>query len=705
MRVGDRTAMLGRFFFNHEATKSNNILIGLCKSAEKLYAQAELFDKSGDEEMCYLALMKYLGLIQVIKDSPEYRNDKKFYVQILGSKKVNSAMDWAEKVSLNLELRHRGPGQFLGWYIKSFNPRTPTGGMIRIRLDTQGAHALLTVQVSTRALKRLTAQTVRPRPTGLEPQEPRPRSPDPKARTLLHCQHHHSLAIKLAAPQSPTCFWAAALSKLATWAFGPVLCDEKLVRAVTKLGNELASVPRQVMHERFDGPDILGYARLKEEEQFEKSQSLRKKEAEEEQKLPKKQLSSKDLIKLDGKLVNGTTSQYHFADIKETSISSHELYSILMDSKKKLLILDTRAKSAFEDSHIKTLTCISVPEEIIKRGLSADKIGHCLAVEDKPLWDKRGEMDLIVLTDWFSTHLNLPPTSPIEVLNEILIKWDPGISYKAKPIVILRGGYEDFVTSYPMLTTNAHTKLPLSNHGQSITDLIDAVNYPSLVDTSVVPQPLVDRSSKPPPPVVPSDSSALRVQLSQTTEGQLSLLSGGDIKPPSSQGSVDIDMAMPFAVGARSGNLSPSLSTESEKSATRKSSLTERPILKSSSTERPSPQGSGDIVGLVLEDLENQKLREDLKALKLREAERDTPVVPTVEAERRIQGKEEERKVVEQQAQALHEKRTKLFFQFFLALFIAGLLQLPDYIGVVEVDPNCVVIVCCYVLLIRAVWG
>ncbi|CAG2061774.1 unnamed protein product [Timema podura] len=276
----------------------------------------------------------------------------------------------------------------------------------------------------------------------------------------------------------------------------------------------------------------------------------------------------------------------------------------------------------------------------------------------------------------------------------------------------------------------------------------DAVNYPSLVDTSVVPQPLVDRSSKPPPPVVPSDSSALRVQSSQTTEGQLSLLSGGDIKPPSSQGSVDIDMAMPLAVGARSGNLSPSLSTESEKSATRKSSLTERPILKSSSTERPSPQGSGDIdtnhypvvdraskgtavqtyeeraramrtllteqeetaekslkvaadrlraekewemlridkerqaedemraslqereqdllqeIGKLEKkqreaDLENQKLREDLKALKLREAERDTPVVPTVEAERRIQGKEEERKVVEQQAQALHEKRTK----------------------------------------------
>nr|CAD7448410.1 unnamed protein product [Timema bartmani]CAD7462608.1 unnamed protein product [Timema tahoe] len=47
----------------------------------------------------------------------------------------------------------------------------------------------------------------------------------------------------------------------------------------------------------------------------------------------------------------------------------------------------------------------------------------------------------------------------------------------------------------------------------------------------------------------------------------------------------------------------------------------------------------------------------------------------------------------------------QLFFHFFLPLFIAELLLLPDYIGVVEGAPNCDVIVCCYVLLIRAVWG
>nr|CAD7450248.1 unnamed protein product [Timema bartmani] len=47
----------------------------------------------------------------------------------------------------------------------------------------------------------------------------------------------------------------------------------------------------------------------------------------------------------------------------------------------------------------------------------------------------------------------------------------------------------------------------------------------------------------------------------------------------------------------------------------------------------------------------------------------------------------------------------KFFFHFFLPLFIAGLLLLPDYIGIVEDAPNCDVIVCCYVLLIHVVLG
>nr|CAD7459319.1 unnamed protein product [Timema tahoe] len=51
------------------------------------------------------------------------------------------------------------------------------------------------------------------------------------------------------------------------------------------------------------------------------------------------------------------------------------------------------------------------------------------------------------------------------------------------------------------------------------------------------------------------------------------------------------------------------------------------------------------------------------------------------------------------------QRKYKFFFHFFLPLFIAGLLLLPDYIGIVEDAPNCDVIVCCYVLLIHVVLG
>nr|CAD7426456.1 unnamed protein product [Timema monikensis] len=104
---------------------------------------------------------------------------------------------------------HCGPGQFLGQYLKSSNPCTPKGGMIRFRLNTQGeewgyalcawesnsplvrmsggTHVLLTVRVSTGALKRLNAQMARHRPItpGARAQRPGPHC----AANTITCRH------------------------------------------------------------------------------------------------------------------------------------------------------------------------------------------------------------------------------------------------------------------------------------------------------------------------------------------------------------------------------------------------------------------------------------------------------------------------------------------------------------------------------------
>nr|CAD7264501.1 unnamed protein product [Timema shepardi] len=76
------------------------------------------------------------------------------------------------------------------------------------------AHALLTVRVSTGALKRLTARMAKSRLTGPKPQGSgpvtrHPRSSDSMARTIPLCKCHHS-SFKLTAQQNPNHFWAAA---------------------------------------------------------------------------------------------------------------------------------------------------------------------------------------------------------------------------------------------------------------------------------------------------------------------------------------------------------------------------------------------------------------------------------------------------------------------------------------------------------------
>lgn len=50
------------------------------------------------------------------------------------------------------------------------------------------------------------------------------------------------------------------------------------------------------------------------------------------------------------------------------SISSSELYSLIMAGQSAIIIMDTRPASDFAESHIKYSGCISIPQEILKPG-------------------------------------------------------------------------------------------------------------------------------------------------------------------------------------------------------------------------------------------------------------------------------------------------------------------------------------------------
>lgn len=175
----------------------------------------------------------------------------------------------------------------------------------------------------------------------------------------------------------------------------------------------------------------------------------------------------------------------------DSSISSMELFKILEVNPSDVLIMDVRPRNQFSDSHIKFDRCISIPEEILDAGSSAAKLGNNLPLVSKLKWSERTQVKYLVLMDWDSSRSKLKEGSPLHRLQTIILKWDPLVSYRSKPL-ILEGGFDDWHSCYPMYCTNAKPQLPV----QPLDDLldIDDVNYPDIDDT-----PKFSRETKPAP--------------------------------------------------------------------------------------------------------------------------------------------------------------------------------------------------------------
>lgn len=182
------------------------------------------------------------------------------------------------------------------------------------------------------------------------------------------------------------------------------------------------------------------------------------------------------------------------ADISEGFISCGRLYNLL-DTKKKVLIMDVRPPPHFSDSKFKFNCVINVPETIVKAGMSAQKLEKELPIESINPWSHRGNVDLVVLVDWSSSVKNLKSDSSVSVLKEILTKWDSNIQYKNPPVV-LEGGFDEWLYRYPGFTTNPTTKYVPIFENVSSADF-SGIEYPNLTDNSESSQPSVDRSSKP----------------------------------------------------------------------------------------------------------------------------------------------------------------------------------------------------------------
>ncbi|KAI5645897.1 hypothetical protein NE865_02167 [Phthorimaea operculella] len=101
-------------------------------------------------------------------------------------------------------------------------------------------------------------------------------------------------------------------------------------------------------------------------------------------------------------------------DLDEVTMKSEQLFPILKAGKLRVMILDCRPGKDYVESHINYPACISVPEEVISPGQSANVLEQNLPAPSRPVWAERASMELIVMLDWNSTtpelDLILPST-------------------------------------------------------------------------------------------------------------------------------------------------------------------------------------------------------------------------------------------------------------------------------------------------------
>ncbi|KAG1679602.1 Ubiquitin carboxyl-terminal hydrolase 8 [Nymphon striatum] len=78
----------------------------LISAASTLYDAADESHKNGDEERSYILFMRFYNVIDLLKQTPEYKKDKIYYNSIISKIKMITAIECAEKLLENLRKRY-----------------------------------------------------------------------------------------------------------------------------------------------------------------------------------------------------------------------------------------------------------------------------------------------------------------------------------------------------------------------------------------------------------------------------------------------------------------------------------------------------------------------------------------------------------------------------------------------------------------------
>ncbi|XP_010293059.1 PREDICTED: ubiquitin carboxyl-terminal hydrolase 8 isoform X2 [Phaethon lepturus] len=257
---------------------------------------------------------------------------------------------------------------------------------------------------------------------------------------------------------------------------------------------------------------ILGPTNLKkaieEAERLSDSLKLRYEEAEVRKKLEERdrqELQKKQEPKGDGKSsaknssesavdskgksqrINGESK--HSLERKDQSdslsgaVTAEKLFAMMSDKNIELIIMDARRLKDYQESCIPR--SISVPEEAISPGVTANWIEARLPEDSRDPWKRRGHFDYVILLDWFSSAEDLKLGTTLQSLKDALFKWESKTILQNEPL-ILEGGYENWLLCFPQYTTNAKVTPPQHSRSEAVTVSLD-FTYPSLEEPASVP--------------------------------------------------------------------------------------------------------------------------------------------------------------------------------------------------------------------------
>ncbi|KAM9201416.1 ubiquitin carboxyl-terminal hydrolase 8 isoform 2-T2 [Dugong dugon] len=199
--------------------------------------------------------------------------------------------------------------------------------------------------------------------------------------------------------------------------------------------------------------------------------------------------------------INGEMSEKN-ETTERGAITAKELYTMMMDKNISLIIMDARRIQDYQDSHISD--SLNVPEEAISPGVTTSWIEANLPDGSKDRWKTRGNVDYVVLLDWFSSTKDLQLGTTLRSLKDALFKWESKTILRSEPLV-LEGGYENWLLCYPQYTTNAKVTPPPRGKNEEVSISLD-FTYPSLEE----PVPSKPTAQMPPPPVQADDNIELK---------------------------------------------------------------------------------------------------------------------------------------------------------------------------------------------------